>query len=177
VRAAVQVAIVAGDYVDALRRIDAAPGELFVDSQHVYWPKSLMLGRVHALAGDTDRARESYRTARDLLERRVRERPQDERIASALGLVYAGLGRKEDAIREELRGVELLPYEKEALRGAQRIRELAQIYTRVGEPDLAIDRLEFLLGRPGFDSRRYLKLDPTWTPLRNHPRFQQLVEQ
>ena len=76
------------------------------------------------------------------------KRPGDERIPSALGQVYAGLGRKNEAIREGLRGVEMLPYEKEAMRGAQRVMDLAAIYARVGEPELAIERLEFLLERP-----------------------------
>jgi len=53
--------------------------------------------------------------------------------------------------------------------------ELAAIYAQVGEPDLAVDRLEFLLARPTVLSAPYLKVDPTWIPLRDHPRFLRLV--
>ena len=78
----------------------------------------------------------------DMLETRIQEHPDDDRFRSALGIAYAGLGRKEDAIREGKLGVELLPMSKEAWRGAYREEDLARIYTMVGEHDAAIDRLE-----------------------------------
>ena len=74
------------------------------------------------------------------------------------------------------RAVELLPVEKEAWRGTYRIEDLARIYTVVGEYDKAIDKLESLLSRPGMLSVNILKLDPVWDPLRDHPRFQRLLE-
>ncbi len=60
-------------------------------------------------------------------------RPDDARYRSALGIAYAGLGRKEDAIREGELAVELLPMSKEAWRGAYRVEDLARIYATVGE--------------------------------------------
>ena len=86
------------------------------------------------------------------------------------------IGRKEDAIRAGVKGVDLLPISKEAWRGAYRVEDLAVIYAMVGESDLAIDHLETLLSIPGDLSVNLLKLDPKWDPLRDHPRFIALLE-
>ena len=105
------------------------------------------------------------------------EDPEDSRLYSSLGLAYAGLGRKTDAIREGKRGVELLPISKEAWRGSYRLFDLAQIYAMTGEPDLALDALDDLLARPtDAISVALLKIDPTWEPLREYPRFQELLK-
>ena len=65
---------------------------------------------------------------------------------------------------------------KEAMRGAIRVEDLARIYTMVGEYDAAIDQLETLLAVPSPTAVPMLRLDPTWHPLRDHPRFQRLLE-
>jgi len=61
------------------------------------------------------------------------------------------------------------------MRGPYRVEDLAHIYVMVGEYDKAIDRLEDLLSIPGPLSIPLLRLDPAWDPLRNHPRFQDLL--
>jgi Flp pilus assembly protein TadD len=119
--------------------------------------------------------RASYDSARTILEKKVREQPDDGRFHSALGIAYAGLGRKEDALREGKLGVELLPISKEAWRGTYRVRDLAAIYTMVGEQSAALDLLEDLLARPSDLSGPWLRIDPTWAPLKNNPRFQKLI--
>ncbi|MCH8316177.1 MAG: hypothetical protein IIA64_09410 [Planctomycetes bacterium] len=121
-------------------------------------------------------ARADYETARALLETKLQEQPQDERLHSSLGIAYAGLGQVEEAIREGKMGVELMPVSKSALEGVYRVEDLARIYVMVGEYDAAIDQLEFLLSHPGDLSIALLRLDPRWKPLWDHPRFQELVE-
>ena len=111
-----------------------------------------------------------------ILETRVQERPEDGWFHSSLGIAYAGLGRKEDALREGKLGVKLLPVTKEAWRGLYRVEALAKIYVMVDEFDAAIDQLEFLLYVPGEISIPLLRLDPAWDPLRDHPRFKRLLE-
>ena len=121
-------------------------------------------------------AKKYYEDARSILETKIQEQPEDPRFHSSLGIAYAGLGRKEDAIREGELGVNLLPVTKDAWAGTFRVEDLACIYVMVGEFDAAIDQLEFLLARPGKMSIHLLRLDPAWDPLRNHPRFKKLVE-
>ena len=111
-----------------------------------------------------------------MLESKITERPEDARFHSSLGIAYAGLGRKEDAILEGKLAVELLPVSKEALIGPSRVEDLARIYVMVGEFDAAIDQLEFLLSIPGKMSIPLLRLDPTWDPLRDHPLFKKPIE-
>src|SRR2546429_9743176 len=82
-----------------------------------------------------------YDSARSYLQGRVAQRPEDARLHTALGIVFAGLGRKREAIQEGERGVALLPVEKEAYQGYYRLLDLARVYTMVGEHDAAIDRL------------------------------------
>jgi serine/threonine-protein kinase len=118
-----------------------------------------------------------FDSARAVLEAKIKELPDDERMFSALGIVLAGLGEKDEAIINGKRAVEMLPIEKEAWRGWQRELDLAKIYTIVGEYDLAIDKLEYLLSIPGELSVPYIKIDPVWRPLLNIPRFQNVLEQ
>ena len=67
---------------------------------------------------------------------------------SALGMIYAYLGRKDDAIRAGEKAVEVLPLSKDALLGTFLIHGLAEIYTLVGEHEAAIDKLENILVIP-----------------------------
>ena len=147
-----------------------------IDNQWDYIPFSLMYAQAYGLLADRQLEQENHETARQILETKVSEQPEDERFHSALGIAYAGLGLKEEAIREGLRGVELLPVEKEAWRGSVRVEDLAKIYTMVGEYEEAVDRIEYLLGIPGMLSVNLLRLDPVWDPLRDNPRFQRLLE-
>jgi serine/threonine-protein kinase len=97
-------------------------------------------------------------------------------LHSALGLCLAGVGQRDEAIREGRRAIELLPISKDAVYGHGSVLTLAEIYTIVGEPELACEQLETLLAVPSTISVPMLKLDPRWLPLRGNPRFQALLD-
>jgi tetratricopeptide (TPR) repeat protein len=120
-------------------------------------------------------ARSYYDSASKMAEARVRQQPEEALFHSSLGMAYAGLGRKQDAIREGKAGVDLLPVSKDAYRGFYRVEELARIYAMVGDYEAAISQLEYLMSIPGDLGVGALRLDPAWKPLRNHPRFQNLL--
>ena len=69
------------------------------------------------------------------------------------------------------------PVEKEAYMEPTLVKNLALIYTRVGDHDLALDQLAYLLSIPAKVSVAELRLDPLWDPLRDNPRFQALIDE
>jgi adenylate cyclase len=124
-----------------------------------------------------ERARASYAAALEVVERLLTDTPDDEFARRPLAMLYAGLGRKSDAIREAKGAVE----RGRMSRGTTTIATedvwmLAGVYAKVGEPDLALDRLEFLLSVPSLLSYGRLRFDPQLDPLRDHPRFQKLLD-
>jgi serine/threonine-protein kinase len=172
------------DYPAALAALSGVADEI-LSFQSAYYPKSLYAGLIHLAAGEVRLAQAEFESARIMLEAAVAERQNGARHR-ALGLAYAGLGLKEAALREGRTAVELLPLSKDAWHwGSSHQIALAQIYTMVGEYDAAIDQIDYLLSIPsgayaplhGIDlSVPELRIDPTWDPIRDNPRFQALLE-
>jgi tetratricopeptide (TPR) repeat protein len=125
--------------------------------------------------GDAANTRAHAEEARKSFEDQLREAPNDDQRHVLLGLAFAYVGKKEEAVRESLRAVELMPIAKDALSGTYDQSVLARIYVLVGEPEKALDRLEALLKIPGLLSPGWLRIDPTFDSLRGNPRFQKLV--
>ena len=167
------------DYQGALGRLSSESGDIdnqqYIDDREYFVPNALLYARIYGYMNKRELEQANYESARSILESKIEERPEHARFHSALGIAYAGLGRKEDAFHEGKLGVELLPVRREAMRGPYRVEDLARIYVMVGEYDAAIDQLEHLLSIPGPLSIPLLQLNPTWHPLRNHPRFKRLV--
>jgi hypothetical protein len=93
-----------------------------------------------------------------------------------LGTALAYLGRKSEAIREGEQAVALTPIATNGFSGPYFQHQLARSYILLGEPEKALDQLEPLLKVPYYLSPAWLRIDPTFDPLRKHPRFQKLVE-
>jgi hypothetical protein len=94
---------------------------------------------------------------------------------AVLGLIEAGLGCKEEALREGRRAVELCPVERDAVLSVAIVKYLAMIAAWVGEKDLACEQLAIAVRSPGDLSYGQLKLMPFWDPLRGDPRFETIV--
>lgn len=171
----VLLAISARDYQAAEKRLLAAPSGPF-SAEYFFVPTAQLAGRLRELLKDPPGARRVYEAARDEVERKLREDPEDSRYYSTLGLTLAGLGLKQEAIRAGARATEMLPVSRDAMIGPYRVEDLARIYAMVGEPDLALDQLEYLMSIPAEFGYGAMKLDPAWDPLRGHPRLQRLLE-
>jgi serine/threonine-protein kinase len=143
--------------------------------QRIAFPRAWCEGQVARLRGDTTAARAAFVTARDELEKILRLQPAYAEGLCALGVIDALLGRKEEAIQEGRRAVELLPVTKDSINGALAIQYLAVIYAWTGEKNLALDQLEIASRLPGLLSYGHLKLHPLWNPLRGDPRFEKIV--
>jgi serine/threonine-protein kinase len=165
----------AGDYDVALMRdlgrVDTM--QLAADSAEYYYSRA----ETHYLAGNQTESRIYYDSARVLLEKlQQREYQITAFLPPSLGVVYAGLDRKEDAVYAAREAVAQLPLSEDAFLGIEPIKDLALTYVRVGEYDLAIDEFDHLLSVPSDVTVAWLRHHPNWEPLRNHPRFQALLE-
>jgi len=118
-----------------------------------------------------------FAVARDQLNRKVEENPEDAILLSALGMIDAALGQEQAAIAEGKRAVEMLPISKDALNGPFLVANLAAIYAQTSEPDLAFQQLGNSINTPAGVTYGDLKLNPQWDPLRKDPRFDKLVAQ
>ncbi len=165
--------LVAGRYAEALARLSRGSSEAY-DGVAYYVPKDLLRAQVHGLQGQTELQRVHYDDARRHLEKVIAERPADDRLHGPLGVAYAGLGRREDALREGELGLELLAGKRNPAFGFW-LRDMAQIRMMLGDHDEAIEQLEQVLSVPSFFSAEFLGADPTWEPLRGNPRFQSLL--
>jgi len=114
----------------------------------ISWPRAYWEAVVARWEGDSTKARSAFTAARAEVEKILQEQPDFAAASSLLGLIDAGLARKEDAIREGRRACELLPMSKDAVDGVAFVVNLAQIYAWTGEKDLAIEQLNTALKVP-----------------------------
>ena len=143
-----------------------------------YFNKDLAYALVFHAQKEFSEMRSHADLARATLEKSLGNNPNDPRYHSALGLAYAYLGRKDEAIAEGSLAVNIYPVSKDSLKGPSFVINLAQIFVIVGEYEKAIERLEYLMSIPAgyYISLNTLRKDPAWDPLRDHPRFKQLIE-
>jgi len=169
----VLVDIFEGKYDPALQRLVSDASEAF-SYQFYFVPKSQLQAQIYGLMKNPQMEKRQYESAVAFLEGKIRKEPEDSRYYSALGIAYAGLGRKKDAVLAAEKATAILPLSKEFMGGAFRARDLALVYTMVAEYDKAFNLIEQLLSATGEISVQFLRLDPVWTPLLTHPRFKRL---
>jgi len=166
------------NYQDALNRLSLESKDIdnqkYIDDREYFITNALLYARIYGYMDNKELAKRYYNNARTILESKIEERPEEAWLHSWLGISYAGLGQKGNAIREGKLEVEL--WGKNTWGAPHRIQDLARIYVMVGDYDTAIDQLDILLDRPGWISIPLVCLDPAWDPLRNHPRFKKLIE-
>jgi serine/threonine protein kinase/tetratricopeptide (TPR) repeat protein len=144
-------------------------------THNVPFNRPFIEGVIARMVKDNEKARSAFIAARAEQEKIIQAQPNYGPALCALGLIDAGLGRKDDALREGQRAVELLPVEKDAMEGSAMIEYLAMIAAWVGERDLACEQLAIVMRRPSGLSYGQLKLMPFWDPLRGDPRFEEIV--
>jgi TolB-like protein/Tfp pilus assembly protein PilF len=153
----------------------AALGNNRVGNDVAKYSPRFLEGLIARMTKDDDKARAAFTAARAEQETQVQTHPDDAGALAVLGLIDAALGRKEEALREGRRAIELLPVEKDRLNGGRIIVYLAMIAGWVGDKDLACQQLADAIRYPTGPSYGQLKLLPTWDPLRGDPCFEKIV--
>jgi TolB-like protein len=154
-----------------------ASGEnpIALSSENVFFNRPFVEGVIARMTKDDAKARSAFTAARTEQEKIVQGQPNYGPALCILGLIDAGLGRKEEALREGRRAVELLPVEKDAPEGVDMVKYLAMTAAWVGDKDFACEQLAMAIRGPSNLSYGQLKLMPLWDPLRGDPRFEQIV--
>ena len=168
------VALWERDTVGADRAAAALPEKDSLADNYLF-SRDFWLGVVARIKGDAAAARTAFTAARTAQEAQVRAQPDMAPSLVGLGIIDAGLGRKEEALREGRRAIELAPVAKNSIHGAFALTGFALIRAWVGECDLAIKQLEEVVKMPGGPSYGALRLDPLWDPMRDDPRFEKIV--
>jgi serine/threonine protein kinase/Flp pilus assembly protein TadD len=154
--------------------IAAGANPPFTD-EAVNFTRPFVEGIIARMAKDEEKARVAFTAARAEQEKVIQAQPNYGPPLCVLGLIDASLGRKEEALREGRRAVELLPVEKDPINGIAMVKYLAMIAAWVGDNDLACEQLALAIPPPSRLTYGQLKLLPFWDPLRGDPRFEQIV--
>jgi TolB-like protein/predicted Zn-dependent protease len=172
-----KTALYLGDY-DAVNRVIAATpaGEALETFGR---PPGWADGLVARACGDKQKALAAFAAAREKMEATRGDKPKDVQYFADIAILDAGLGRKEEAIREAQRAVELMPITKDSLNGPSMVANLALVYAWTGERDHALEQLAKVATLPAelHYAATYgdLLLNPCWDDLRGDARFDKIV--
>ena len=162
------------DPAAAARALANIPSEGYIGGIFQF-PHAWYEGLLAKLRQDAPAAHSAFTVARAGAEKISRDQPRSADRLSVLALIDAELGNKEKAIQEGRTACDMLPPTKDAVLGVPLITNLARIYARIGEENLALERLDIVSKLPGGPSYGQLRLDPEWDSLRGDPRFEKIV--
>jgi serine/threonine-protein kinase len=164
------------DYEEALRGYKNIEKEIQIERIVSYIPRKFFIAVTLDYQGNDSQALVYFEELRKHLELLRDKYPDVTGYRTTLGKVYARLGEYEKAMNEVEKITELImPYFHDVEFRAAFEEELAEILAWAGQEEQAIDKLEYLLSVPSEIHRNYLRLDPKWDPLRDNPRFQELI--
>ena len=176
------VSLMDRDTNGAEKALANSPLDTITSQTGVPLPKSYLQGCADLVRGDTAKAQTEFEAARPAIEKLVAESPRSGTRRAQLGLLYAFLGRKEDALREGKRAMELVPIAHDIIEGAVVEAFYTMICAHLGLTDEAISRIERLLTTPfalDYDDASIalsdLRTRWEWDPLRSDPRFQKIL--
>ncbi|MEP7072429.1 MAG: hypothetical protein ABI839_08585, partial [Verrucomicrobiota bacterium] len=177
-----EYAMIRRDFARAEHMLASNPEEVFSIPSLASVPRSFLEASITLARGENAAAIPHLEKAAAFYEKLIAEAPEDANRRAACAMIYAYLGRKEDALREIDRARELRSESKDTIIGRQISAIRAQILARIGEADQSISEIERLLTLAGpvdfwFPSITQVDLKHRWIwdPLRNDPRFQKIL--
>ena len=159
-------------YPEALRLIQEATSD--EPLAPVYW---LNEGQIQDLVGNVDQARQAFTKAKELLQAKLRQQPNDPLLTGYLATAYAGLGQNNEAISIAQHAVDSLPISNDSIDGVNCISLLAQVYAMEGDFKAALNALTKIVGMPNGPTYGDLRFNPYWDSLRKSPLFATILNQ
>ena len=163
------------DPVTAKAALIAAGENTPFNDNAVHFSRSFVEGWIARLEKDEPKARVAFESARAEQEKIVRAESDFAPSLCVLGAIDAMLGRKQEALSECRRAVELLSVQKDSFNGPAMIEWYAVSAAWLGEKDLALEQLATAAHLPTMLSYGGLRLLPFYDPLRGDPRFEKIV--
>jgi tetratricopeptide (TPR) repeat protein len=169
-------ALYSRDYDAANRVIAATPAKWANQAFEGQPPESWADGQIARARGDKQKALAVFAAAREKWDAMWGDKPKDGDYLSRVARLDAGLGRKEEAIREARWVVDRVPIAKDSLNAPAWIANLALVYAWTGERDRALEQLETVATLPGLGpTYGDLCFNPCWDSLRGDKRFDRIV--
>lgn len=164
-----------GDYNSALNVIQNYPYPA-IERQDAYYPKTLVIGIIKSMMGEDEEAKKEFQASLSHMIDKIKVNPDDYKYRNAMGMVFAGLGKKKEAEAELVKSAELMPKDKDYLYGLYNLYEHMKIYAMLGEDDRALDVMAEMLSRPNPFHGLYFTNEPLFSKLQTNPRFIDLMK-
>jgi len=134
-----------------------------------------LLSQIDYLEGGRNAAMKNLKAAEQLSRAILQNSPGNSPIRQGLSVSLALQGRGDEAVQEARLAADITA--KDQYEGPGALENLAGVYTIIGRHNDAIDILKRLLKTTYQDpiTEMDLKQDPRWAPLREQPRFSELV--
>jgi class 3 adenylate cyclase/TolB-like protein len=168
------IEILDGNYNEAIKILESFGNDV-IEEMDFYHTKHLKLGEIYFMMSNERLAEKHFNTERIFLEKRIKELSNDHRLYRSLGIVYAGLGNKQKAIKTGSVALDFFNFDVDALDGYYTEMDMAKILLMVEEYDDSLTKLAYLLDHTGKVSIENLKLDPFWNPVRDMDRFKEII--
>ncbi|PYL24202.1 MAG: hypothetical protein DMF37_07990, partial [Verrucomicrobia bacterium] len=162
-------------YREGLQESESLPDDLLAGLPGAMGGKYYLIGFARKALHDEPGARAAFLKAKSAIEEQLKRSPDTVEAHIQLAKVLAYLNEKDSALAEAQRATELVPESKDAFGGPEIAGGVAEVHAILGDNDRAIEILDGLLSRPSAVTVQSLKVNPIWDPLRNDPRFQDLL--
>jgi tetratricopeptide (TPR) repeat protein len=137
----------------------------------------LMEAYVQQQLGNVEKMLAALDKARELLERRISENPDDPNLRASLAMAHALAGDKAAALEQINRAAALAPPSQDSIDSANWLSALAQVHVITGNTDGALDALTRVVTLPNGPSFGELRFNPAWDAIRGQQQFQYILSQ
>jgi tetratricopeptide (TPR) repeat protein len=167
----IQLDIYDGKFEAALHEIELSEPSDFSSSGERF----LKYAEIYRYLNKSSTALAFFKSALSFYAQELAHDPENCKNLSFIGLAYAGLDNKAEAVESGEKAIILT--KNGLLPRTDRMIDLAKIYIMAGEYDKCLGQLEYLLKNPSNFSVKLLQLDPVWKPLQHMPGYTKLISQ